>query len=70
LPESVLGRNFFTQVAPCTNNFMVAERYVENGALDAVIDYVFTYKMKPTKIRLRLLKRDGGDSQFLLVLKA
>ncbi len=67
--EGVVGKSFFTQVAPCTNNFMVAERYQESGALDAVVDYVFTYKMKPTKVRLRLLKRAGAAEQYLAVVK-
>ena len=26
-PERVLGRNFFTSVGPCTDNFMIAHRY-------------------------------------------
>jgi photoactive yellow protein len=26
-PERVVGRHFFTAVAPCTNNFMVAHRF-------------------------------------------
>ncbi|MBC8010378.1 MAG: photoactive yellow protein [Burkholderiales bacterium] len=68
-PEGVMGKNFFTQVAPCTNNFMVAERFQEPGALDALIDYVFTYKMKPTKVRLRLLKRADATEQYLAVAK-
>lgn len=69
-PEGVAGKNFFTQVAPCTNNFMVAERYQAREALDAMLDYVFTYKMKPTKVRLRLLKRAGAVEQYLAVVKA
>lgn len=66
--EGVCGRNFFTQIAPCTNNFMVAERYNAPEALDVTVDYVFTYKMKPTKVRLRLLKRAGAAEQYLAVL--
>jgi len=65
--ENVIGRNFFTQVAPCTNNFMVAERYHQNEALDEIIDYVFTYRMRPTEVRLRMLKDANQATQFLLV---
>lgn len=65
--HSVLGRNFFIEVAPCTNNFMVAERYAEPGDLDEGLDYVFTYRMKPRKVRLRLLKRVDGAEQYLVV---
>src|SRR5687767_1240498 len=66
-PQSVVGRNFFIEVAPCCNNFMVAERYAEPGELDASLDYVFTYRMKPRKVRLRLLKRADGGDQYLVV---
>jgi photoactive yellow protein len=65
--QSVVGRNFFVEVAPCTNNFMVAERYAEPGELDERIDYVFTYRMKPKPVRLRLLKRADGGEQYLVV---
>src|SRR5271166_4589118 len=57
---SVMDKSFFTEVAPCTNNFMVAERFSEPGALDVKMNYVFTYRMKPTKIFLRLLRRAQG----------
>ncbi len=65
-PQGVVGRNFFIEVAPCCNNFMVAERYAEPGDLDERLDYVFTYRMKPRPVRLRLLKRADGDTQYLV----
>lgn len=67
--QSVVGRHFFVEVAPCTNNFMVAERYAEPGALDERLDYVFTYRMKPRPVRLRLLKRADGGEQYLVVIE-
>lgn len=66
-PERVLGRHFFSEVAPCTNNFMVAQRFEEEETLDAFVDYVFTLRMKPTPVRLRLLRRTGAARQYLLV---
>ncbi len=66
----VVGNNFFTAVAPCTNNFMVAQRFQDEPTLDAVIDYVFTLKMRPTKVRLRLLKSPSARRQYLVVEKA
>jgi photoactive yellow protein len=56
-PNKVAGRHFFSAVAPCTNNFMVAQRFETETELDAVINYVFTLRMQPTKVRLRLLKQ-------------
>jgi photoactive yellow protein len=66
-PANVLGRNFFTSVAPCTNNFMVAYRFETEPILDDVIDYVFTLHVKPTAVRLRLLKQPARRRMYLVV---
>jgi len=68
-PARVIGRNFFTSVAPCTNNFMVAHRFESEAEIDATIDYVFTFKMAPLKVRLRLLKGPGKRYMYLAVEK-
>ncbi len=68
--EEVLEKDFFQQIAPCTNNFMVAEKYQANIALDEEIDYIFTYRMQPTKVKLRLLASPENSHQYLLVKKA
>ncbi len=68
-PARVIGRSFFTSVAPCTNNFMVAHRFESEPAIDAVIDYVFTFRLAPLKVRLRLLKRPGAQRMYLAVEK-
>ena len=66
-PDKVVGRHFFSAVAPCTNNYMVAHRFESEPVLDDIIDYVFTLRMKPTPVRLRLLKRPGARDMYLLV---
>jgi photoactive yellow protein len=63
----VIGRKFFTEVAPCTNNFMVAHRFETEPELDDVIDYVFTFRLAPLKVHLRLLKRPGCPRMYLVV---
>jgi photoactive yellow protein len=65
--ESVMGRNFFSSVAPCTNNFMVAQRFATEPALDVILPYVFSTFMKPVAVRLRLLKQPGRHRMFLAV---
>ncbi|MEO1418253.1 MAG: PAS domain-containing protein [Bacteroidota bacterium] len=66
--EETMGKHFFTQVAPCTNNFLVAEKYkAEAGSRDETIDYIFTYRVKPTKVKLRLLTNPQNQYQYLLV---
>lgn len=68
---NVLGRELFNVVAPCMNNFMVAQRFEDAAAqgsvLDATIDYVLTLKMRPVKVKLRLLAAPGVKYRYLLV---
>ena len=67
----VTGRNFFVDVGPCTNNYLIAQRYQDSASqqeeLDEQLDYVFTYRMSPTPVRLRLLARPGSARQYLAV---
>lgn len=70
-PERVLGRDLFTVVAPCMNNFMVAQRFQDAASagesLDVVIDYVFTLRMRPSKVRLRLLCSPALPQRYVVV---
>jgi photoactive yellow protein len=66
-PRNVIGRHFFSHVAPCTNNFMVGYRFETEPMIDDVVDYVFTLRMQATKIRLRLMKQTGLSTMFLAV---
>jgi photoactive yellow protein len=69
--ERVLATPLFTAVAPCMNNFLVAQRFedaAEHGTeLDATIDYVFTLRMRPSKVKLRLLSAPGHALRYVLV---
>jgi photoactive yellow protein len=65
---SAVGKNFFTQVAPCTNNRLFAGRFkdgVAKGEMDTEFNYTFTYKMKPTNVVIRLYKDDTGNYVFV-----
>jgi photoactive yellow protein len=66
-PANVIGRRFFTQVAPCTDTAAVAGRYESEPFLDDVIAYVFTFALRPTAVRLRLLKGPGRRRMYLAV---
>jgi photoactive yellow protein len=65
--ERVLGRHFFTEVGPCTQNHQISEPMLRESALDIELDYVFTFRMKLTPVRLRLLKRPTSAFMYLLV---
>lgn len=66
-PKRVLGKHFFEEVAPCMNNFMVAQRFDDADELDDIIPYVLTLRMRPTPVRLRLLKAHGCATRFVLI---
>jgi len=70
-PQRVLGSALFTAVAPCMNNFLVAQRFedaaAEGSVLDMELDYVFTLRMRPSKVRLRLLAVPGLAHRYVLV---
>jgi len=70
--DEVVGRNFFVEVGPCTNNYLIAQRFHDardagQDDLDEQLDYVFTYRMSPTPVRLRLMARAGSARQYLAV---
>jgi photoactive yellow protein len=70
-PARVLGHPLFTVVAPCMNNFMVAQRFedaaAQRQALDATVDYVLTLRMRPVKVKLRLLAPAAEGRRYVLV---
>ena len=63
----VLGRPFFLDVAPCMNNFMVAQRMIDEPDLDATFAYVLTFRMRPTPISLRLLQSSGSSFRYAII---
>jgi photoactive yellow protein len=69
--QRVLNQPLFTNVAPCMNNFMVAQRFddaLDQGALlDDTIAYVLTLRMRPIKVSLRLIAVPGAAVRYVLV---
>ena len=63
----VLGGNFFNNIAQCMNNFMVAQRFLDEPNLDATLDFVLTLRMRPTPVKLRLLQAEGAALHFVLI---
>ena len=66
--DIVVGRHFFSDVAPCMNNYMVAERLAETE-LDVTLPYVLTFRMRPTPVRLRLLRGSEAPRRWVLVAR-
>ena len=66
-PASVIGVPFFDAVAQCMNNFLVAQRFEDEPELDAIVPYTLTLRMRPTKVRLRLLASAGSVRRYVLI---
>ena len=70
-PAQVLDHPFFEVVAPCMNNYLVAQQFTDalaTGAdVDATLDYVLTLRMKPTQVTLRLLASAQYDHSYVVV---
>lgn len=68
-PEDAIGQNFFTQLAPCSNNQLFQGRFeegVRKGRLDERFTYTFTYKMRPTLVDVRLYRDEAGQNWVLI----
>lgn len=66
-----LGRDIFTELVPCASNDLVAGRF-EEARRDSVdlnyrLDYVFTYRMKPTRVTLTLRRKQATGMNWLVV---
>jgi hypothetical protein len=49
------------------NNFLVAQRFVDEPVLDVTLDYVLTFRMRPTPAKLRLLQQPDGRLHYILI---
>jgi photoactive yellow protein len=65
--QSMIGVPFFDAVAQCMNNFMVAQRFEDEAELDEIVPYVLTLRMRPTRVRLRMLAARVQPLHFILI---
>ena len=69
--NQALGLNLFGVVAQCMNNYLVAQRFEDAASagepLDATIDYVLTLRMRPQRVRMRLLSAPGAALRFVCI---
>jgi len=69
-PKRVIGKNFFTEVAPCTNVKEFAGRYrngVANGALHVIFPYRFDFEMAPRDVTVTLFYSPRAKSGWVFV---
>ncbi|MBC7419895.1 MAG: photoactive yellow protein [Bdellovibrio sp.] len=68
--SNAVGKNFFIQVAPCTNNRLFMGTFktgVQLGNMDKKFNYTFTYKMKPTPVTIHLYRDTQSARNFIFV---
>jgi photoactive yellow protein len=71
-PNDAVGKNFFTQVAPCTNNRLFFGRFkdgVTANSLNVALPYTFTYKMRPTNVQIHMYRDGATKSNWVFVKK-
>jgi photoactive yellow protein len=66
-PAKMMGVPFFEAMGQCMNNYLVAQRYQDEPVLDDVIPYVLTLRMKPTRVRLRMMQGPESPRHYLLI---
>lgn len=68
--QEVIGKNFFRDVAPCTDTPQFRGTFdagVRAGNLNTMFEYVFDYKMTPTRVKIHMKKAIIGDTYWIFV---
>ena len=69
-PRKVIGRNFFKDVAPCTNVREFAGRFregVKKGSLHEVFPYRFDFEMAPRDVTVTLFYSEKTKAAWVFV---
>ncbi|HYR30155.1 MAG TPA: photoactive yellow protein [Thermoanaerobaculia bacterium] len=72
-PKRVIGRNFFTEVAPCTNVQGFAGRFREGiakGEMHVIFPYRFDFQMAPRDVSVTLFYSKQTDTAWVFVREA
>jgi photoactive yellow protein len=72
-PKRVIGRNFFTDVAPCTNVQGFAGRFregVAKGDMHVIFPYRFDFQMAPRDVSVTLFYSQQTDTAWFFVREA
>ena len=70
-PEQVKGKNFFTQVAPCTDVRDFHGRFldlIEHRAVNQEFEFVFTFD-PPVTVNITMLYEQRGNTVWVMVDK-
>lgn len=67
------GKNFFTQLAPCTSNnlfFGTFKRGVASDSMSVTFAYTFTYRVKPTGVRVLMARDSASRTNWIFLAPA
>lgn len=71
--KGMVGKNFFKEVAPCTNRPEFQARFseiVSQAKKTVMFDYTFDNKMKPTRVTIQMKKSTTSDSYWIFVKRS
>ncbi len=69
-PETMIGKNFFTDIAPCGQTDAFYGRFrrgIEQGVLNTIFDYTFDDRMTPMKVRIHLKRGFWSNTYWIFV---
>jgi photoactive yellow protein len=69
-PKAMIGKNFFTDIAPCTNRPQfkgVFDKGVREDNLNTLFEYVFDHQMKATRVKVHMKRAINGGSYWIFV---
>ena len=72
-PKRVIGRNFFKDVAPCTNVQSFAGRFregVAQGDMHIIFPYRFDFEMAPRDVTVTLFYSQKTETAWVFVREA
>lgn len=67
------GKHWFTRIAPCTNNalfFGTFKKGIAAGALNVCFPYTFTFKMKPTNVKVHMYRDQASGTNWAFCARA
>ena len=69
-PDDVIGKNFFTHVAPCARGKRFHTEFLKfhrDGKVNTMFDYAFDYKMQETCVQIHMKSAADGNTCWLFI---
>lgn len=69
-PKEMIGKNFFTEVAPCTDTREFHGRFdagIASGDLNVILRYTFDVGMPPTEVQIQMRNAARAGAYWIIV---